>query len=48
VLPWQAVKGSHTITVRATDAEGVVQTQAQAPPAPDGATGWHTITVNVD
>ena len=48
VLPWQAVKGSHTITVRATDDEGVVQTQTQAPAAPDGATGWHTITVNVD
>src|SRR5665647_3533333 len=48
VLPWQAVRGSHTITVRATDTAGVVQTQMQAPPAPDGATGWHTITVNVD
>ena len=47
VLPWQAAKGNHTITVRATDAEGVVQTQTEAPPAPDGATGWHTITVNV-
>jgi len=48
VMPWQAVKGSHTITVRATDAEGTVQTEQEAPPAPDGATGWHTITVNVD
>jgi hypothetical protein len=48
VLQWQAVKGSHTITVRATDAQDVVQTQTQAPPAPDGATGWHSITVNVD
>jgi DMSO/TMAO reductase YedYZ molybdopterin-dependent catalytic subunit len=48
VLEWQAPKGNHTISVRATDAEGVVQTQAQAPPAPNGATGWHTITVNVD
>jgi len=47
VLQWEAVKGSHTITVRATDAEGAVQTQTEAPPAPDGATGWHTITVNV-
>jgi len=47
VLPWQAVKGNHTITVRAIDAEGAVQTQQEAPPAPDGATGWHTITVNV-
>ncbi len=48
VLPWQATKGSHTITVRATDSEGAVQTQTEAPPAPDGATGWHTIKVNVD
>jgi DMSO/TMAO reductase YedYZ molybdopterin-dependent catalytic subunit len=48
VLPWQAVTGSHTITVRATDTKGVVQTPTQAPPPPDGATGWHTITVNVD
>jgi DMSO/TMAO reductase YedYZ molybdopterin-dependent catalytic subunit len=48
VLPWQAATGSHTITVRATDAEGVVQTQTEMPPAPDGATGWHTITVSVD
>jgi len=48
VLPWQAVKGNHTITVRATDAEGVVQTQAEAPPPPNGATGWHTISVNVE
>ena len=47
-MPWQAVKGSHTITVRATDVEGLVQTEQEAPPAPDGATGWHTITVNVD
>jgi DMSO/TMAO reductase YedYZ molybdopterin-dependent catalytic subunit len=47
VLEWQAVKGNHTITVRATDAEGEAQTETQAPPAPDGATGWHTITVNV-
>jgi DMSO/TMAO reductase YedYZ molybdopterin-dependent catalytic subunit len=48
VLVWQAATGSHTITVRATDAEGVVQTPVQEPPPPDGATGWHTITVNVD
>ncbi|HEY5249454.1 MAG TPA: molybdopterin-dependent oxidoreductase [Dermatophilaceae bacterium] len=48
VLPWDAVRGSHTLTVRATDTEGVTQTQAQAPPAPDGATGWHTVTVSVD
>lgn len=39
--------GEHTLTVRATDAEGLVQTDAEAPPAPDGATGWHTVRVSV-
>jgi hypothetical protein len=34
--------------VRATDATGYTQTDAEAPPAPDGATGWHTIEVVVD
>lgn len=48
VLPWQATRGSHTITVRATDRAGAVQTSHEAPPEPDGATGWHTITVSVD
>jgi DMSO/TMAO reductase YedYZ molybdopterin-dependent catalytic subunit len=45
VLEWDAPKGSHTIEVRATNADGQTQTSAQAPPAPNGATGWHTITV---
>jgi len=48
VLPWRATRGSHTITVRATDGTGTVQTPHHAPPEPDGATGWHTITVSVD
>jgi DMSO/TMAO reductase YedYZ molybdopterin-dependent catalytic subunit len=47
VLAWDATKGNHTITVRAVDAEGVVQIPVEAPPEPNGATGWHTITVNV-
>jgi DMSO/TMAO reductase YedYZ molybdopterin-dependent catalytic subunit len=45
--PWAATPGTHRITVRATDAKGTLQTAALAPPAPDGATGYHTITVNV-
>ena len=44
---WQATPGSHTITARATDNTGAVQTEQQAPPAPDGATGWPTISVQV-
>lgn len=44
---WNAPPGNHRIAVRATDAAGLVQTAVEAPPAPDGATGWHTITVRV-
>jgi len=39
--------GEHRLQVRATDASGYTQTDAQAPPAPDGATGWHTVSVTV-
>jgi molybdopterin-dependent oxidoreductase-like protein protein/Big-like domain-containing protein len=45
---WQAEKpGQHTITVRATDNTGYVQTSERARPAPDGATGWHSVTFAV-
>ncbi|AWS41152.1 molybdopterin-dependent oxidoreductase [Streptosporangium sp. 'caverna'] len=44
---WDAVRGSHVIQVRATDATGYTQTEALADVVPDGATGWHTITVEV-
>ena len=47
VLPWDATPGRHTLRVRATDASGYTQTELQAPPVPDGATGWHQITVDV-
>lgn len=47
VLEWEAVDGSHPISVRATDGEGNTQTQENRPPAPDGASGWHTIRVSV-
>jgi DMSO/TMAO reductase YedYZ molybdopterin-dependent catalytic subunit len=39
--------GEHTLRVRATDADGTVQTRDEAPPVPDGASGWHTISVRV-
>jgi Sulfite oxidase and related enzymes len=44
---WEATPGTHTIQVRATDATGYTQTPELAPPAPDGATGWDSITVQV-
>ncbi|MEV6153949.1 molybdopterin-dependent oxidoreductase [Nonomuraea sp. NPDC052129] len=46
-LDWDLTAGKHTIEVRATDAAGRTQTEQQAPPAPDGASGWHSIQVNV-
>jgi DMSO/TMAO reductase YedYZ molybdopterin-dependent catalytic subunit len=46
-LKWQAAPGRHRITVRATDNGGDTQTDAVAPPDPDGATGWHAIDVEV-
>ena len=46
-LAWNATAGDHRIRVRATDANGKVQTEERADVAPDGATGWHEIGVSV-
>ncbi|MGW3348657.1 molybdopterin-dependent oxidoreductase [Nonomuraea rubra] len=46
-IDWAATPGEHTIEVRATDASGRTQTEQPAPPAPDGASGWHAVTVQV-
>ena len=35
--------GSHVVTVRATDAAGVIQTEERAAVVPDGATGYHSV-----
>jgi DMSO/TMAO reductase YedYZ molybdopterin-dependent catalytic subunit len=45
---WPATKGQHKVRVRATDVTGETQTSDLADPAPNGATGWHTIQVVVD
>jgi DMSO/TMAO reductase YedYZ molybdopterin-dependent catalytic subunit len=37
--------GGHTISVRATDGTGALQEVGPTRPAPDGARGWHTISV---
>lgn len=47
VLDWDAAPGEHTLTVRATDGTGEVQTSRVAPPAPDGASGYHQVRVRV-
>ena len=39
--------GTYTLTCRATDGDGETQTSAVVPPAPDGATGWHSARVVV-
>ncbi|BDV32050.1 molybdopterin-dependent oxidoreductase [Microbacterium terricola] len=46
-LPWTPESGDHTIRCRALSADGTTQTADTAPPAPDGATGHHTIHVTV-
>ncbi|MFZ3569672.1 sulfite oxidase [Streptomyces sp. BH097] len=45
---WDAPKGGHTLTVRATDRTGETQTEKRAPTIPDGASGWHSVVVTVD
>ncbi|MER8226291.1 sulfite oxidase [Streptomyces sp. NPDC094143] len=46
--PWQATKGGHTLTVRATDRTGEVQTEQRTRTVPDGASGWHSVVVTVE
>lgn len=46
VIQWRpSSPGRHTIVVRAADGTGTVQTAEERSPAPDGASGWHSIRV---
>jgi DMSO/TMAO reductase YedYZ molybdopterin-dependent catalytic subunit len=45
--PWRPESGKHVVVVRAIDLAGRVQTPAIAEPLPDGASGYHAITVTV-
>jgi DMSO/TMAO reductase YedYZ molybdopterin-dependent catalytic subunit len=47
VYEWDATPGNHRIEVRAEDGSGYTQTGDRAPIAPDGSTGWHSVTVFV-
>ncbi|TQN41073.1 DMSO/TMAO reductase YedYZ molybdopterin-dependent catalytic subunit [Blastococcus colisei] len=45
VLPYDFAPGRHQVTVRATGADGEVQTEERAAPFPAGSSGWHSIQV---
>jgi DMSO/TMAO reductase YedYZ molybdopterin-dependent catalytic subunit len=47
VWEWDATPGNHALAARATDATGYTQTAQQAPPEPNGATGYPTVAVTV-
>jgi DMSO/TMAO reductase YedYZ molybdopterin-dependent catalytic subunit len=47
VWEWDATPGSHVLQVRATDADGALQTPQRRPVMPDGATGYHRVLVQV-
>ncbi|MDF2733535.1 MAG: hypothetical protein K0S97_158 [Chloroflexota bacterium] len=47
VVAWDATPGQHTVSVRATDGTGAVQEERSSRPAPDGARGWHTVSITV-
>jgi DMSO/TMAO reductase YedYZ molybdopterin-dependent catalytic subunit len=47
VWEWDATPGRHRLEVRATDADGVTQTEQRTEVAPDGASGWHSVSVEV-
>jgi DMSO/TMAO reductase YedYZ molybdopterin-dependent catalytic subunit len=45
---WQpTTQGSTTVVVRAIDLQGNVQDPTEAPPLPNGSSGYHSITLNV-
>jgi DMSO/TMAO reductase YedYZ molybdopterin-dependent catalytic subunit len=47
LLNWDATAGTHRIESRATDATGYTQTSLDAPPEPNGATGFPIVNVTV-
>lgn len=44
---WDAPAGKHTLQARAFDSTGAPQSSQNSPPAPNGATGYHTIDLEV-
>ncbi len=44
---WPLVRGRHVFRVRATDGTGTLQSAAEKGAYPDGATGYHSVTVTI-
>ena len=44
---WPAERGNHTVTVRCTDGTGTLQTPVVQDVIPNGASGYHSISVSV-
>lgn len=44
---WAATPGKHTVRVRATDGQGKLQIEEESGVRPDGATGYHQLSVNI-
>jgi DMSO/TMAO reductase YedYZ molybdopterin-dependent catalytic subunit len=47
VWEWDATPGNHVLEARATDKTGYTQTAVQAPPPPNGASGYPSVSVTV-
>ncbi len=47
-MPWDATPGRHSVTVRAIDRTGAIQTEERSEPLPNGATGHHTVVALVE
>ncbi|WP_405689114.1 molybdopterin-dependent oxidoreductase [Streptomyces sp. NBC_00057] len=47
VWEWPATSGHHTLEVRASDGTGAIQTGDRVGTVPNGATGWHSVAVDV-
>ena len=44
---WPVITGKHTFQVRATDGMGALQIETPHEPYPDGATGYHSVTMTI-
>jgi hypothetical protein len=44
-IPWQPTAGSYAVTVRAIDLQGNVQDPHDAPPLPDGSSGYDSVDI---